>query len=242
MLQGMSLSSWHIDCHVHSSCYSPCSRLRPEQACRLASERGLEAIVFTEHQIQWPQADLRILRNRHPGLAIYSGLELSLAEGFDIVCLLPEIDLQLPYGLSLNALEHALAPFGDEVFCFVAHPFRFLDRWDPDLDRMAPFLHGVEMNSVNILRGQACWEGDRLLPCRHELYRQLADTGLVQMFNSDAHLAEAIGTVSTRISLAHQDIPADTGELAALFRQHPRTYEHQNTNSLWPLVAGTAGI
>ncbi|MGM0645260.1 MAG: PHP-associated domain-containing protein [Thermodesulfobacteriota bacterium] len=233
----MCPSSWLIDCHVHTSCYSPCSRLFPELACQRALAQGLDGLVLTEHQIQWPLADLAVLRRNYPNLALYSGLEVTLAEGFDVVCLIPEVDMVLPYGLGILELNRHLAPFGEETFCFLAHPFRFLEQWDPDIDRLVPFVQGVEMNSVNILRGQACWDQNRLAPCKQALYERLATYGLVPLFNSDAHLAEAIGTVATRVALENDEIPRDTAELASFFRATPQTSEWQHKERLLPLVA-----
>lgn len=237
MVSFMCPSSWLIDCHVHTSCYSPCSRLFPELACQRALAQGLDGLVLTEHQIQWPLADLAVLRRNYPNLALYSGLEVTLAEGFDVVCLIPEVDMVLPYGLGILELNRHLAPFGEETFCFLAHPFRFLEQWDPDIDRLVPFVQGVEMNSVNILRGQACWDQNRLAPCKQALYERLATYGLVPLFNSDAHLAEAIGTVATRVALENDEIPRDTAELASFFRATPQTSEWQHKERLLPLVA-----
>ena len=237
MLVGMSRLSWHIDCHVHTSCYSPCSRLLPDLACQRALAQGLDGLVFTEHQIQWPLADLTVLRRNYPNLALYSGLEVTLAEGFDVVCLIPEVDMELPYGLGIHELNRHLAPFGEEAFCFLAHPFRFLEQWDPDLNHLVPFIQGVEMNSVNILHGQACWVQNRLAPCKQALYDRLARHGLVPLFNSDAHLVEAIGTLATRMALEKNETPRDTAELAAIFRATPQTSEWQHKERLLPLVA-----
>ncbi len=49
-----------IHCHTHPA--SPCSRLPTVDAIRLASQRGLEGIVLTEHHFLWPEQSLAEFR------------------------------------------------------------------------------------------------------------------------------------------------------------------------------------
>jgi histidinol phosphatase-like PHP family hydrolase len=74
-----------IDCHLHTTRYSPCSHLRPYDACALASQRGLDALVITEHQIQWNKKEIKELQQDFPELKLYSGVEVTLREGLDLV-------------------------------------------------------------------------------------------------------------------------------------------------------------
>ncbi len=74
-----------IDCHVHTARHSACSDIDPAQACRLALARGLSGLVFTEHHHQWEECELECLRQDFPGLGLYTGVELTLAEGHDMI-------------------------------------------------------------------------------------------------------------------------------------------------------------
>ncbi len=59
-----------IDCHVHSCQRSACSQASVERLCALALERGLDALVLTEHHVQWSRTRLGGLGARHPGIRL----------------------------------------------------------------------------------------------------------------------------------------------------------------------------
>ena len=51
-----------IDLHVHTSRYSFCSHISPEELIRLAPERGIDGIVITEHDWQWTNEEIKNLQ------------------------------------------------------------------------------------------------------------------------------------------------------------------------------------
>jgi hypothetical protein len=218
-----------IDCHVHTSRYSGCSILDPAKACLRARERGLSGLVFTEHQIQWSEEELEVLRAAFPDLLLFSGLEISLEEGFDIVVLaadqeksFPPFPLRIPF----DDLRERLGQSRGETFLFMAHPFRWSDRFTPPMERILARIHGIEMNSVNILQGREWKAGTRYIPRNAHLYEEARERfDLIPVFNSDSHSELTVGAIANRIQADRR--PRSGSELAALLKgTHPE--EHQN--------------
>ena len=214
-----------IDCHLHTSRYSECSRLNPDTACRLALDRGLNAVVITEHQRQWPPDELEALRRRFPGLALYNGLEATLDNGVDVIVITENHGIEVPVGLSRE--EFFASKWFDvkTSFLFIAHLYRWSSEPPHRLGEMAPFLHGLEMSSFNILDGQFQRDNGLYTPLARDSYRQTRDRfGLQGLFNSDAHDATAVGCIANEIQSAHA--PASEAELASLLkRATPKEYQ-----------------
>lgn len=214
-----------IDCHVHTARYSACSRLDPERACKLALARGLDALVFTEHHRLWPRLELSWLAAGHPGLALLTGVELTLAEGYDLVVISGAARPQMPSYPAFSAVVEVLAGVREQVFAFVAHPFRY----DPELTRelaaILSWADGIEADSVNVLRAGHHLKAGRYRPDCADLVAQVsASFGLVPLYNSDAHVETALGAVAN-------DFPGESaGDEDALVRllRRSRPEEHQD--------------
>jgi len=214
-----------IDCHTHTRAHSDCSVLEPDMLCQLALERGLDGVVITEHRVQWPAADIRALRKRHPSLRVYAGMEVSLLEGYDVVLI---SEARLPsFGFpTLGQLDKALAPIRDEVFCFVAHPFRYTDELPDQLAAIMEYVDAIELNSVNIMRNNATRENGSFLPRNFRLYEQASRRfGLKPVFNTDCHHPAAVAAVAN--DLGGQKLPFGEGELVeCLQRAKPAQYQN----------------
>lgn len=52
------------DLHIHTSRFSGCSNIEPEEALKKAAAMGLGMIAFTEHGIRWPDDELNDLVER----------------------------------------------------------------------------------------------------------------------------------------------------------------------------------
>jgi hypothetical protein len=222
-----------IDCHVHTTRYSPCSRLSPYKACSLALERGLQALVITEHHQQWHPGEIREMRNDFPGLSIYSGLEVSLAEGFDVVVITRNQGLEIPPGLPCNEVFTQWIKDA-ECFAFLAHAFRWGGERTKDLSLVLPYVHGLEMNSLNILEGQHAKDNRKYVPLRAQLYDELRqEHSLVPLYNSDAHLEAAVGCLANDISCPAA--PEDEAELIELLKSSTPV-EFQNEKRLAALL------
>ncbi|MCF8086228.1 MAG: PHP domain-containing protein [Desulfohalobiaceae bacterium] len=206
-----------IDCHLHTSRYSACSRLDPDTACKRALERGLDAVVITEHQRQWPAEDLAALRRRHPVLTLYNGFEATLENGVDLVVLSEDRGIEVPFGLSTEKFFTSERLDWERSYVFIAHLFRWSTVPPYGLEDLIPFIHGLEMNSVNILRGQFQVRKGRYAPEAGASYRRTRDRfGLQGLFNSDAHDPAAVGSIANEIPCPRP--PASEAELASLLK------------------------
>lgn len=213
----MMAQSHSIDCHTHTTCLSACSAIEPHRLCALALERGLSGVVLTEHQVRWEPGEFARLKEMHPGLSLYSGVEVSVAEGYDVVVIGPDTNAMFGYSIPFKWLLKELEPIRQDTFLFVAHPFRFNPSFPPELEDILDRVDGVEMNSVNILRGNALDDGVRFFPQSEDMYRRARErNGLVGLFNSDAHTELAVGAVANRIEVA--ELPQDEAGLARLLK------------------------
>ena len=223
-----------IDCHLHTNRYSPCSSLDPATACSCALERGLDSLVITEHSIQWSPSEIRELQQQFPKLQLYSGLEVSLAEGCDVVVITPQRGLILPFGTSLEELLQAVSSSRSESFLFLAHAFRWTDELSNGLERVLEHMDGLEMNSTNILDPKPPRRAGRFPARLQGLYESLQKAWqLVPLFNSDAHASQTVGSLAN--DLDGFQPPADESGLAELLKQHS-PQEHQNLKLLKRLV------
>ena len=219
-----------IDCHTHTTRYSSCSILHPKELCALAVGRGLDAVVITEHGRQWGQDELALLRADFPDLAIFSGVEISLREGYDVICLTGDTLLDLPQFPTLSCLKRAISPHRSMIFTFVAHPFRFRNFMTPELAEILKTVEGIEMNSVNILKRAPHVNEGRYRAHNAALYDEARKRyGLVPLFNSDAHAPQGVATIANE--LPGPNAPRDCAELAALLRAAP-PQEWQNPQQI----------
>lgn len=185
-----------IDCHTHTRRYSGCSSLEPEELCNLALRQGLDAIVITEHHVQWAPDEIADLTGRFPSLRIYAGMEVTLREGYDVVVIGTELRDVGRRLISIAELTTALEDRRDEIFLFIAHPFRFSKRYGSRIQHVLDAVDGIEMNSVNILRGQHRRIGRRFAPDDEALYLQATrGRNLTRLYNTDAHNMDAVGTI-----------------------------------------------
>jgi len=224
-----------IDCHVHTCRYSGCSSIEPDELCRLALERGLDAVALTEHRLRWPADELDDLRRRFPGLALYSGVEITLREGFDVVCIAPpELD-PFPAYPDLGDLMEFVAPARERSFLFLAHAFRYEDALRPEHETLMRVVDGLETNSVNIMKHQLVRRGEQFQSSRRELYDAArARFELAPIFNTDAHNPMAIGALCSE--LPGVSPPPDEAALAALLKRE-RAVERQNKELLARFMA-----
>ena len=214
-----------IDCHLHTSRYSACSRLDPDTACRMALKRGLDAVVITEHQRQWPTSETAELRRRFPGLALFNGFEATLENGVDVVVITPEQGIRIPFGLSAEKFFASERFDLESSYLFIAHLFRWSAEPPYGLEEIIPFVHGLEMNSINILRGQYQIKKSRYVPKARASYQRTRDRlGLQELFNTDAHEAAAVGSLANEIQSSRP--PASEAELVSLLkRSSPQEYQ-----------------
>jgi hypothetical protein len=208
-----------LDCHAHTSLYSSCSRLTPVELCTLAQQRGLHGQVITEHRRHWPEADLDVLRAAFPGLRLYGGIELSLQEGYDVVCITGPIRLAVPVFPDVDDVRRAMDSCREEIFCFVAHPFRYHDEMPPELEAVLSVVDGIEMNSVNILWNNAVRKKDCFTPRNRARYEEARRRfGLTPLYNTDTHTSTSVASIANRLEVVA--LPESSAALARLLRDN----------------------
>ncbi|MBN1269015.1 MAG: NUDIX domain-containing protein [Kiritimatiellae bacterium] len=188
-----------IDLHVHSSERSGCGTAPDDEMILAAKARGLDALVFTDHDRLVPPERLLDLNRRHAPFRVFGGIEILVREDEHL----------LVYGLQDPALESRAWGYSD-LHAFVkehggciglAHPFRFRDRLNIDVDACRPDV--VEVRSANI-PGES--------PPRQALVRRL---GCPAIHGSDGHSTERVGLYYVTMNRA----PGDDRELADMLRR-----------------------
>lgn len=223
-----------IDCHTHTTRYSGCSSVSPEMLCSLGELRGLDGIVLTEHQVRWQHKELDGLRSQCPGITIYSGVEVSVGEGYDVVVIGPETGSMFGYAVPFELLLRELEPVRGETFLFVAHPFRYTDQMTIELEEILSAVDGIEVNSINILRNNARDEEGWITPVNQAVYDMARGKyGLVAVYNSDVHHESGVGALANRFRTDAP--PADEKALARLLKTEA-IEEHQDPALLRSLL------
>ncbi len=188
-----------IDLHVHTKERSPCGRSGEEEMIQAAIAFGLDGLAFTDHHRLVPLDRLEALNRKYVPFRIFDGIEISVTEGEDVLVL----------GVRDSVLETRSWSY-PELFAFVrewggflvlAHPFRYHDQIDIDIERYPP--DAIELHSKNI---GACDES--------QIRAVLTCQGLRPLYNSDAHQAEHVGLYYNRLAR----VPRDEGELVEILR------------------------
>jgi len=150
-----------------------------------AIARGLDAVVITEHDVQWSQAEVDALQAHFPEVRILRGIEVSVAEGHALMYGAPdEIISQLTFKMPLTELTDLAHDAGALVY--LAHPTRYEDSipdgvYDAGID-------GVEAYSLNVREYMA----DAIKGLQAKL-------GVPRIAGTDAHATDALGFYSTEI-------------------------------------------
>ena len=108
-----------IDMHIHTTAGASDSGLDPEDLAEEALQRGLTAVNITEHDRLWDTYKLNDYRERHGGLFVNNGMEVSTDMGHMIVVGLKQY---VPGIRRAEELRKVLDDLGG--FMTVAHPFR----------------------------------------------------------------------------------------------------------------------
>lgn len=186
-----------VDLHVHTRERSPCATAGEEQQIRTAIAAGLDAIFITDHHQFVPLERLDNLNRIFAPFCIFSGIEVTSQDEDFIVLGVRDPRLEtpnLPYpDLHSRVREH-------EGFIALAHPFRFQEQINVDLERFPP--DAIELHSPNT-------------SLTHETrIRGLADRLKVPLLsNSDAHSTEKIGRY---YNILDHPVTSELGLYAAL--------------------------
>lgn len=191
-----------IDLHVHSSRYSECSSISPQQLADMAPFLPLDGLVITEHDALWTSGELKELQRKvGESLRFFRGTEVTCDEGHFLVYGLDSsgsLEQNIPLARLIDLAEE------QEAAVIAAHPGRFfpLPPENPPLEWTG--VHGVESMSFNIR--QALAPGIRYTL---DLLRKPPVAG------SDSHGAWAPGLYATLFP----HMPENENELALMLRK-----------------------
>jgi predicted metal-dependent phosphoesterase TrpH len=171
-----------LDMHVHTTAYSDCAKMSPDEMAERAREVGLDGAVITEHNTIWSDEEIADLRERFPDLALFRGVEVSAKKHHVLLYGLTDFT-GFEAGMPVQEVV-ALAHERGAVAVW-AHPLQY--SLTPHREGLQAGFDACETRSVNIDRP----ERDR--------YRQLAQQlGIPEMANSDSHHTVTLGAYATR--------------------------------------------
>jgi predicted metal-dependent phosphoesterase TrpH len=177
--------SFLFDIHVHTNRFSPCSHIDPDRVVRQAVKAGLSGVVITEHQHQWPEADLAglVRAAAEPGFVLLGGFEYTSTQG-DILVYGLHADQTAEFRPGMRPAAAVKMAHDLGGVCVAAHPTRAGMGFD-DAILSIPF-DAIEVQSGNMRDHE------------QRLAAQLAaGAGLRPIAASDAHLPTTIGAYAT---------------------------------------------
>lgn len=188
-----------IDLHVHTIERSPCAVSSEAEQILAAIDRGLDAIVVTDHARLVPLEHIEVLNQRYAPFRIFGGTEITVQEKEDLLVL----------GVHDVLLESTKWTY-PELHAFVrqhagwialAHPFRYHSTIVIDIAQYPPdALEGCSSN-VALLNQ----------PRIREVARRL---GIPVVCNSDAHSTRSLGVGYNLL----KEEPEDEADLVRILR------------------------
>ncbi|HMB04970.1 MAG TPA: PHP-associated domain-containing protein [Isosphaeraceae bacterium] len=172
-----------FDHHLHTARHSPDSSIDPFALLERARAVGLDGLVITEHDFQWPAEELAELAARADDLCVLSGAEISTREGHFLVYGLPDL-AETPPGIALRDLLRVVRRH--EAAIVAAHPFR----WDQDFAAIVA-AHGPVFDALELVSNNVTPQTRRRTADLLQVH-PMGRTG-----SSDGHELEAIGCYYT---------------------------------------------
>ncbi len=182
-----------IDLHVHTDRYSTCGRSSPEAMIERAAAVGLSALVFTEHNLHWPQEELSQLQRAYPQVRLYCGTELTSDEGDDF--LVYGLTDRSAVGAGMTAAGILRTAHGQGAAVVLAHPYRYRDAVPHAI--VDERIDAIEIMSTNIYN----YSHTRAVALA-------ARIGALTTAASDGHHIDMLGLYALEIDHLPQDEPA----------------------------------
>jgi len=199
--------------HVHTSRHSGCAVMTPAQMAAAAISAGIDGVVITEHDYLWPADEAAELQAAFPQLEIFSGVEVSTAQGHFLVYGIGDGELFAP-GMAVETLVERVRPAGGIVV--MSHPGRYGDDV-PEGVFTCP-IDGLEVASGSILA--------YAVPVIDRIRRRLDVPGIC---GSDGHDTWEIGLYATDFSVpitdVHSLVEAVRSRRFEIYRNLPRIAE-----------------
>lgn len=180
-----------LDLHIHTTKYSRCSAMTPDDLMIAAKGVGLDGVCLTEHNRLWSSDDARELASRY-GLAVFRGMEITTTGGDILVFGLEEE----PDGLwTPEILKAKVDAVG--ALAIAAHPFRGFFLFGPS-DLAMSISDAMQTPTFQCVHGLEVCNGMVTLS-ENEFARRVAQgLGLLQIGGSDAHRMDQVGICITR--------------------------------------------
>ena len=179
-----------IDLHIHTTAYSACSVLNPEDLMLAAKGADLDGVCITEHHKIWTRDDASALADRY-GMAVFRGTEITTTGGDILVFGCEYIPDRM---LTPAELKKQVDNAGGAAIA--AHPFRGFHLFGfgglgMPMEDAAKNPTFVGVHGMEICNGMCTGE-------ENLFSRQVADLlGLVKIGGSDAHNANQVGKCVT---------------------------------------------
>jgi len=164
-----------------------------------AQEIGLDAVVFTEHNLHWPQDEVDEVQAAYPDVRLYVATELTSSDGDDY--LVYGLTDRSSVGAGMEASEILQIAHGQGASVVLAHPYRYRDCVPDEVYNYG--VDAVEIMSTNIYN----YSHTRAV----DLALQL---GLPTTAASDGHHVDMLGLYALEVDA----LPRDEHDLAALIR------------------------
>jgi len=188
-----------IDLHVHTIERSPCAVSSEAEQIMTAIDRGLDAIVVTDHARLVPAEHLEALNRYYAPFRIFGGIEITVQEKEDLLVL----GVRDPLLESTKWTYPELHAFvrEREGWIALAHPFRYHSDIVIDIVHYPP--DALEGCSTNIA-----------LSNQSRIRETAKRLGLPVLCNSDAHSTRSLGVGYNLL----QTEPKDEADLVRMLR------------------------
>jgi len=176
----------YIDPHVHTSRYSACSRLSPEELIQTARLLGLDGVVITEHNYIWEAEELAelLVRLEVSDLVVLRGQEVRVYYQGEVEGDVLVFGVEESFAGEVSAEELVQRVHRAGGVLVAAHPFRGILGLGEAVFELE--LDGIETLNTN----HNFWES-------HLAEAAKMKTGLPGLGGSDAHSLVAVGNFLT---------------------------------------------
>jgi predicted metal-dependent phosphoesterase TrpH len=180
-----------LDLHLHTTAYSACSEMSPDELMATAKEIGLDGACITEHDRIWSVEEASALSEKH-GLRVFRGMEVTTSGGDVVVFGLEEEPNEMWTPAELKEKVDAVGGVA-----IAAHPFRgFLlfgfSSLQMELSQAVNNPTFAHVHGMEICNGMVTDE-------ENTFAAKVADEiGLLKVGGSDAHTTDNVGVCATR--------------------------------------------
>ncbi|HQE91688.1 MAG TPA: PHP domain-containing protein [Anaerolineae bacterium] len=179
-----------IDLHVHTTERSLCADSSEQEQILTAIERGLDAIVITDHGRLVPPEHIEALNRQYAPFRIFGGVEITVQENEDVLVLGLHDPALEAGGWTYPTLHAFVRRHGG--WLAIAHPFRYHPTLHIDLVQDLP--DALEGCSTNIV-----------LPNQPRIRELAEQLGIPVVCNSDAHITRSLGVGYNLLSEEPED-------------------------------------